>query len=60
MSLDKAGKAAMANQLYADTTEEAVAMATLMKNELMYYLAANASLVKTPKAPYTPSLLAGE
>lgn len=32
-------------------------MATQMKNELMYYLAANASLIQPPKAPFTPSLL---
>lgn len=60
LALDKDGKAVMANQLLADTLEEAVGMATLMKNELMYYLAANSSLAKTPKAPFTPSLLAGE
>ena len=55
LALDKDSKAAMANKLLADTLEEAVGMATLMKNELMYYLAANSSLAKTPKAPFTPS-----
>ena len=57
LALDHDGQAQLANWIYAKATEDAVAKATLMKNELMYYLAANASLAKAPRAPYTPSLL---
>ena len=60
LALDAEGKAALANQVFAETTAEAVSMATQMKNELMYYLAANRSLSRTPKEPFAPSLLQAE
>lgn len=58
LAMDEAAKETYANNLFAQMAADALEKATEISNELMYYLALNASMTTTPKKPFAISFQA--
>lgn len=57
LAMDPVMQQIFANQLFSAMSTDALAYARYMTNELMYYIANNASMNKTPRAPFTTALM---
>ncbi len=57
LSLQEEEKGPYATKLFEEISAKALADATTMTDELMYFLCKRGSMSKTPKAPFSPSLL---